>query len=356
MVLWAVTSDSTIRSKSMRCSFLFFHFLALIFLPASPAFSQAAIPFANLTGKYKFEGGLVVQFTTKNEKLFLITPGAPLQEMKRVNRNEYQSKSIKDGLFRFIEKKDTIFLISSNAQGSMQARKISLEIEDYSEAMDSLLNLRKRTKHFEFHYSNADSDFVDSVAMNLEGRYNKILADFGLKSLPLTRAKIYPDLKSFHLAINSPGAPPQVLATAFGKNEFRMASPSAWGDETGTMIQNIIHEFTHCVHLNIDYSPNNPKWLWEGVAMYEAGWFLNPGELEQIRNRNFPALKDLNNGMEYMLGYVIIEAIKDKWGFNAVINLIKHQGNTQQVLGIPQNEFEEIIFSSIYRKYITGRP
>jgi hypothetical protein len=316
----AVTSDPTIRFMSMKCSFLFFHLLALFTLPLSPAFSQAAIPYAKLTGKYAFEGGMIIQFTTKKEKLFLITPGAPLQEMKRINRNEYQSKTIKDGLFGFIEKNDTVNLIHRSAQGSMQARKISAEIEDYSEAMDSLLQFKKRSKHFEFHYSNRDKEFIDSLAMNLERSYNKILADFRLKSLPLTKVKIYPDLKSFHLAINSPDAPPQVLATAFGKNEFRMASPATWGEESGTMIQNIIHEFTHCVHLNIDYSPNNPRWLWEGVAMYEAEWFLNPGEIEPIRNRNFPALRELNNGMEYMLGYVLIEAIKDKWGFNAVIN------------------------------------
>ena len=350
----AVTSDSIIRFMIMRCSFLFFYLLGtLFFLPVSPAFSQAPIAYSKLTGKYEFEGGgFVIQFTTKKGKLFLITPGAPLQEMKRINKNEYQSKMIKDGVFHFIEENDTVNLISKNAQGSMQAKKISEQIEDYSETMDSVLPLKKRSKHFEFYYSNTDKHFIDSLTMNLEEKYDKILADFKLKSLPLTKVKIYPDLKSFHLAINSPGAPPQVLATAFGKNEFRMASPATWGEESGTMIQNITHEFTHCVHLNIDYSPNNPRWLWEGVAMYEAEWFLNPGEIEQIRNRNFPAFKDLNNGLEYMLGYVLIEAIKDKWSFNAVINLIKHQGNTQKVMGLPQKEFEEIVFNSIYQKYI----
>jgi hypothetical protein len=334
--------------------YLLFFLLSLFFLPPFPTFSQPVIPHAKLEGKYEFAGGgLVIQFTTKKEKLFLITPGAPLQEMKRINRNEYQSKMIKDGVFHFIEENDTVNLISKNSQGSMQAKKISGQIEDYSETMDSVLPLKKRSKHFEFHYSNTDKHFIDSLTTNLEGKYNKILADFNLKSLPLTKVKIYSDLKTFHLAINSPGAPPQVLATAFGKNEFRMASPTTWGDEAGTMIQNIIHEFTHCVHLNIDYSPNNPRWLWEGVAMYEADWFLNPGEIEQIKKREFPALKDLNNGLEYMLGYVIIEAIKDKWSFSAVINLIKNQGNTQKVLGITDKEFEEIVFNSIYQKYIT---
>ena len=91
-----------------------------------------------------------------------------------------------------------------------------------------------------------------------------------------------------------------------------------------------------------------------GRISYVRSWLVSKSrEIEQTKKGEFPALKDLNNGLEYMLGYVIIEAIKDKWDFNAVINLIKHQGNTQKVLGLPQKEFEEIVFNSIYRKYIT---
>src|SRR5215216_5113893 len=100
-----VTFNPAARFTGMRY-FLFF-LLSLFFLPPFPAFSQAVIPYAKLAGKYEFAGGgLLIQFTTKKEKLFLITPGAPLQEMKRINKNEYQSKVIKDGVFRFIEEND----------------------------------------------------------------------------------------------------------------------------------------------------------------------------------------------------------------------------------------------------------
>jgi hypothetical protein len=50
---------------------------------------------------------------------------------------------------------------------------------------------------------------------------------------------------------------------------------------------------------------------------------------------------------------VIIEAIKDIWGFDTVISLIRKRGNVQGVLKIDGNEFKDKIFEYIYRKYVT---
>jgi len=56
--------------------------------------------------------------------------------------------------------------------------------------------------------------------------------------------------------------------------------------------------------------------------------------------------------MEYMLGFVVIEAIKDLWCFDTVIGLIKDHGDVQKVLHIDQRQFEEKIFERIYSKYV----
>jgi hypothetical protein len=218
--------------------------------------------------------------------------------------------------------------------------------------MDSLLTQRKTSPHFVYDYSETDSSTIDSISFYLERSYSKILKDFKQKSLPATKVKIYPDLKTFQLSINSPGAGPQMLATAFGKDEFRMASPSAWGEESNALIKYIPHEFTHCVHLNIDYAPNNPRWLWEGIAMYESDWFMHPGQLEFMKNKDYPSFNELKNGQEYFLGYVIIEAIKEIWGFDTVIQLIKNRGNVMKVLKLSQKEFENQIYDKIHSKYL----
>jgi len=134
-----------------------------------------------------------------------------------------------------------------------------------------------------------------------------------------------------------------------------MVSPHAVGVDSLMSMKGVTHEFTHCVHLNIDYSPNNPRWLWEGVAMFESEWFFDPAGIDIIKNKNFPSLSALNNGMEYMLGYVIIEAIKDIWGFDTVIRLIKKRGDVQAVLALKEKQFEEKIFEHIYEKYIKNQ-
>jgi hypothetical protein len=314
------------------------------------AFSQKEIAVDKLSGKYVFDGGGAVQFTVRQQKVFLITPGNPLQEMKPVARNAYQSKTLGEERFLFTQNSDdSIRLAVASAQGTMHGVKVSGNVEDYSSAMDSLLPRRKSSDHFAFWFSDADTVTVDSVAHYLEAQHARILRDFKLKSLPVTIVKMYPDLKSFHMAINQPDAPAEILATAFGRNEFRMVSPTKGGPE---LMQFISHEFTHCVHLNIDYSPNNPRWLWEGVAMYESGWFIDPAQIDEIKNRNFPALQQLSNGMEYALGYVIIEAIKDMWGFDTVIGLIKNRGKAEKVLPISGVKFEQDIFEYIYKKYV----
>jgi len=319
-------------------------------LLSNESFSQQNIPMDQLRGLYQFNNGMTIQFSLKKDKLYLITPGNPLQEMENTGGNQFRSVTLKNDLFSFI-KRDTIHVIIKTDQGELDGTKISDNVTDYTSAMDSVITLRRSSPHFEYWFSETDNKSVDSLIPYLENNYKRILNDFRLSALPVTRVKIYPDMKSFHLSINQPDAPDQVMATAFGKDEFRMVSPTKGGEE---MMKFISHEFTHCVHLNIDYSPNNPRWLWEGVAMYESGWFMDPKEIDDIKNKNYPPLKTLGNGMEYMLGYVIIEAIKDLWGFDTVIGLIKHQGNIQQVLNITEEEFEKKVFDRIHKKYITS--
>lgn len=302
-------------------------------------------------GKYE-ANGMVVQVAFMNKSLVLVVPGTPVQELKPAGTNKFKSNSFSDEIFHFVEKNGKIeSMVSRRAEQSLELKKVSDIADDFNKG-DSLLTLKRSTEHFIFLYSEVDTSSVYHIAEKLERDYKKILSDFKLKKIPVTTVRIYPDLASFHQGINFPNAPENILATAFGKSDFRMVSPTVKGLDSLMLINGVTHEFTHCVHLNIDYSPNNPRWLWEGVAMFESGWFFDPAEIDIIRNKNFPPFAALNNGMEYMLGYVIIEAIKDIWGFDMVIRLIKKRGDVQAVLQLKQDKFEEKIFDHIYQKYI----
>lgn len=303
------------------------------------------------TGKYEVNG-MIVQVAVEKKSLLLYVSGAPPQQLMPAGVNTFKTNTFSDEAFVFVEKAGKIeAMMSQRAGQSLELKKISDSTDDFNKG-DLMLVLKKSSKHFSFLYSAIDTSSIQAIADRLEANYYRILSDLKVKKMATTTVRIYPDMISFREGINFPNAPDFVFATAFGKNDFRMASPQIAGIDTAMLMKGAVHEFTHCVHLNIDYSPNNPRWLWEGLAMYESGWFFDPKEIDTIKNKEFPQLAALNNGMEYMLGYVIIEAIKDIWGFDTVISLIKKQGNVQAVLNIGQEEFEKRVFESIYRKYV----
>jgi len=302
-------------------------------------------------GKYEVNG-MVVQVALLKQSLVLIVPGAPIQQMVAEEGDRFRTNAFSDEVFLFPEKDGKVINMISQRQGqSLGFNKISDTPDDFDKR-DSLLVLKRSREHFIFLYSENDSVTVNQIADKLEKDYRRILNDFNIKELPVTTVRIYPDRASFGRGINFPNAPEELLATAFGKDDFRMISPRARGVDSVMLMKGVTHDFAHCVHLNIDYSPNNPRWLWEGVAMFEAGWFLNPKELGIAEKKDLPALSTLGNGMEYSLGYVIIEAIKDIWGFDTIVGLIRKRGDVEATIHLSGKEFEEKIFEYIYRKYL----
>ncbi len=302
-------------------------------------------------GKYQLRG-YVIQIVVDQGVLSLVVPGAPFQRLRRLGPNQFKSETFENETFTFKEENERIAgLVSRRPGHSMKFKRISDAADDFSSG-DSILNNKKLTPHFSFSFTEQDVAFVDTISRSLEKDYVKIKKDFRLDSLPVICVKIYPDRRSFNTGINYPAAPDHVLATAFGKDDIRIMSPIGMGDDSVMMVKGMLHEFVHCVHLNIDYSPNNPRWLWEGLAQFESNWFFDPSEIDEIRKRKFPRLARLGGGQEYTLGYALIEAITDLWGFDVVIELVKKRGDVNAVLGLSQKQFETSVFNHIYTKYV----
>lgn len=188
------------------------------------------------------------------------------------------------------------------------------------------------TAHFTLRYDVRDSDKMEFYASALEGNYDRILEDLGLVALPTITGLFYPDQQSFTAATGF-----QALGSVQGQNQFSIvASPL----QSASLP---VHEFVHCASLHMN--PNlgdNPVWVWEGVAVFEAEDFVTPDSVPCLVEGNFPSLADLESRdggcTIYQVGYTLMETIVDQWGKEAVRDLIVNNGNVESALGISESD------------------
>jgi hypothetical protein len=104
----------------------------------------------------------------------------------------------------------------------------------------------------------------------------------------------------------------------------------------------IVHEFTHCASMRVQANiANNPRWLWETVALYEAGQFVDPMTLPLLNGAAPPTLQQLNsldNTMIYSIGASLGRFIVQTWGADAFRALIRSNGNTAITLGLADSD------------------
>ncbi len=109
-----------------------------------------------------------------------------------------------------------------------------------------------------------------------------------------------------------------------------------------------LHECAHAHSLRINPGfANTPRWLWEAVAIFEAGEFIAPRTLPYLVADQFPTLQDLNNfpGAEgrktYEVGWLLAAFIREGWGLQAYRELIRTRGDLPGVLGLTESLFHQ---------------
>jgi hypothetical protein len=98
---------------------------------------------------------------------------------------------------------------------------------------------------------------------------------------------------------------------------------------------------------------NNPRWLWEAVALYEAGQVVDPRGLAYMTSLQPPALADMNSFADlriYDVGGLIGAFVVDTWGQEALARLVRANGNASAVLGV-----DEATFVSRFLAYARSR-
>jgi hypothetical protein len=226
-------------------------------------------------------------------------------------------------------------------------------------------------KIFEFElYDGLRIEDVSVMKEKLEYNVNRIMTDLGLDTTKTETFKVH----VWHVKESFLTAMEKKLGTrypnssgyVFGYSEIAVLfidNPQEMINATGLLYcftpeEIAEHEFAHCLSMHVNPSlPNNPRWFWETVAIYESNEFYNPNRLSYLTAGEYPTINDLNSNFNngdyriYQVGYLIGEFIVSEWGKDKYIALIKNLGNVSYVLNISNQEFEEKWKNFVNQKY-----
>lgn len=210
------------------------------------------------------------------------------------------------------------------------------------------------TAHFTFYYTSYDSLSIRATADSIERHYSRILADLLTDTVVKTSIHFYKTHDELAAGAGM-SLPPWAIGLATAKDQIHMISPRHPDYEYAYMITVLVHEYTHCITLNIrpNFS-NNPRWLWESVALYESGMFVHPSDIDYMVQQNPPPLSEmnsLNNTQIYDVGYLLAEYIIENWDRQHLKDMILMNGNIPGVLGMTVAEFQTGWFQFVKNKY-----
>lgn len=228
-----------------------------------------------------------------------------------------------------------------------------------------------KTSHFVVAYNGIYKYEAENISESLEKNYNIIRTELKDPEHSIIKVFIHGSQKDF---ANSTGLRNNANGTSRGPLEFHIL----WTNWFNSIFpdnpnKTAVHEFTHCVQLNIlikqeinqteikdknafdaffekKFAEQYPKWFWESISIYEAGEINSISVKYAMRNK--PDLNYLNHSNHiYLLGYTIIEYITQKWGKDKLPELIKSYGNVEKVLKINQQEFQNGWHKFVEDKY-----
>jgi hypothetical protein len=215
------------------------------------------------------------------------------------------------------------------------------------------LELRVQTDHFRVLAGATPDASVRAAADRLEAEYPRILRELSLSSLPIITVRIWHDHDTYFNELTRYfGVRYQAAGYITGATELRVL-------DVPQLSVNVVHEFIHAASMAVHSQiPNNPRWFWETVALYENGELVEPRSLDYVVRGAFPTLQQLNvdpNGgtQIYQLGYVLGEFIVTRWGHPALVRLIETNADLPAVLGVSTAEFEAAWQSYVRQRYLS---
>lgn len=209
------------------------------------------------------------------------------------------------------------------------------------------------TAHFKIYYTVLDDNNIKEIADSLETGYHKITSHLQSGDLPVVNVHLYQDIAALQKVY--PDFPVWAVGQATSISEIHMITPNDPKQDYQNMVRNIKHEFAHCVSIKINSNiSNNPRWLWEAVALYEANFPWDPKMLDYLVKQQPPSIKDLDEFSSpkiYEVGYFIAQFIAQTYGPGALKSLIQNNGNVKDTLKMTEEEFTKQWFGFVKKKY-----
>ncbi len=212
------------------------------------------------------------------------------------------------------------------------------------------------TDHCAIYYPEGEQTSASFIGIVVEDSLERVSTDLGYRPQDKIKVFVYPDLETFHKAIQLPGAPETVIAVGY-EGGIQMVTarliPAAILDKT------IIHELAHA--LQGLANPDAPFWMVEGVALFESG--MAEGVRERVRQdiqvNKIPSLASLQTldaeGFEqaggYAYGYTVVEYSVLTYGKEILKAWVKTPRDYEQVFGVSAETFEQDWKKYLAEKY-----
>jgi hypothetical protein len=212
--------------------------------------------------------------------------------------------------------------------------------------------------HFAFQYTTLDAGNIATIAAAVESQYARIIADLGVGAMPTVHVTLYLDHAAMVAATQAVAdfIPASASGLVTAEDQIHLMSPNApaWGP-FDRMLSNLVHELAHCVSLHVNPRiANNPRWLWESVAIYESGQSVDlrtVGYMTALAPPSFESLNSFDNSRVYEVGYSIGEFVVSRWGQRALRDLITGNGDTAAVLHLSLADFHRDWFAFVRERY-----
>jgi hypothetical protein len=217
-------------------------------------------------------------------------------------------------------------------------------------AVESLLP-RLQTAHFQVHAGLAPDDALRSIATALEDTYARVVGELETGDVGSLAVEVWQDEASFYAA----------MERYFGRRY------PATGYVTGPATLRVLmvprveriatHELCHALSLRVNPTlGNNPRWLWESVALFENGERVDPRTIPYMAEGRFPTLFQLDadpgvSRQVYEVGYLIGEFVVARSGRAGLLGLIRSSGDVRTLGFATPRAFEEAWAAFVRARY-----